>query len=140
MTWPELLEYQDDMCKEVGAFPKCTCPNFFAPNSTPGVMTWPDLLERMDNLSECGHGQLKTWNGQATQLQIENSVCTIYKVAGVCVDMCKAHLDMQIKKLSQQRVKTSPDRVIADERMMCMAAENDASQMETYEPSSLCFQ
>merc|ERR1719231_597188 len=33
-----------DMCKEVGAFPKCTCPDFVAPDSTPGVMTWPELL------------------------------------------------------------------------------------------------
>merc|ERR1719491_2627964 len=41
-----------DMCKEVGAFPKCTCPDFVAPDSTPGVMTWPELLEHMDNLSE----------------------------------------------------------------------------------------
>merc|ERR1719491_1036514 len=46
-----------DMCKEVGAFPKCTCPDFVAPDSTPGVMTWPELLEHMDNLSEWGHGQ-----------------------------------------------------------------------------------
>jgi len=50
-----------DMCKEVGAFPKCTCPDFVAPDSTPGVMTWPELLEHMDNLSEWGHGELKGW-------------------------------------------------------------------------------
>merc|ERR1719172_210510 len=59
-----------DMCKEVGAFPKCTCPNFVAPDSTPGVMTWDELLEHMDNLSEWGHGELKRWNQQASQLQI----------------------------------------------------------------------
>merc|ERR1711865_1292515 len=88
-----------DMCKEVGAFPKCTCPDFVAPDSTPGVMTWPELLEHMDNLSEWGHGQLKAWNGQASQLQIETSACVTQdlqnrarfqnKLAGVCVDMCK---------------------------------------------------
>ena len=39
-------------CSEVGAFPKCSCPGFVAPDSTPGVMTWPELLEHMDNLSE----------------------------------------------------------------------------------------
>merc|ERR1740117_1137386 len=60
-----------DMCKEVGAFPKCTCPDFVAPDSTPGVMTWPELLEHMDNLSEWGHGELKGWSKQASQLQIE---------------------------------------------------------------------
>merc|ERR1719198_601906 len=58
-----------DMCKEVGAFPKCTCPDFVAPDSTPGVMTWPELLEHMDNLSEWGHGELKAWSAQASQLQ-----------------------------------------------------------------------
>merc|ERR1719272_2739271 len=96
-----------DMCKEVGAFPKCTCPDFVAPDSTPGVMTWPELLEHMDNLSEWGHGQLKAWSSQASAMievaglrgaqneqacladdlahraQVQN------KLAGVCVDMCK---------------------------------------------------
>merc|ERR1719395_317287 len=59
-----------DMCKEVGAYPKCTCPDFVAPDSTPGVMTWPELLEHMDNLSEWGHGQIKSWTSQASALQI----------------------------------------------------------------------
>jgi len=92
-----------DMCKEVGAFPKCTCPNFVAPDATPGVMTWDELLEHMDNLSEWGHGQLKNWGQQASQLQIQNKqseqACVDAdqkqrakmqnKIAGVCVDMCK---------------------------------------------------
>merc|ERR1712028_25466 len=59
-----------DMCKEVGAFPKCTCPDFVAPDSTPGVMTWPELLEHMDNLSEWGHGQLKAWSSTASFVQV----------------------------------------------------------------------
>merc|ERR1719159_611703 len=34
----------EDMCKEVGAYPKCAqCPDFVAPDSTPGVMTWEEL-------------------------------------------------------------------------------------------------
>merc|ERR1719305_587930 len=88
-----------DMCKEVGAFPKCTCPDFVAPDATLGVMTWPELLEHLDNLSEWGHGQLKAWNGQASQLQVKSSACVSQdmknrallqnKLAGVCVDMCK---------------------------------------------------
>jgi hypothetical protein len=94
-----------DMCKEVGAFPKCTCPDFVAPDSTPGVMTWPELLEHMDNLSEWGHGELKRWNQQASQLQVQEhgsqseKACAAEdlkhrmklqnKIAGVCVDMCK---------------------------------------------------
>lgn len=40
-----------DMCKEVGAYPKCPkCPEFVPPDSTPGVQTWEELLEHMDNL------------------------------------------------------------------------------------------
>merc|ERR1719313_423998 len=92
-----------DMCKEVGAFPKCTCPDFVAPDATPGVMTWDELLEHMDNLSEWGHGELKNWGQQASQLQITGTqsekACLDAdqkqraqlqnKLAGVCVDMCK---------------------------------------------------
>jgi hypothetical protein len=95
-----------DMCKEVGAFPKCTCPDFVAPDSTPGVMTWPELLEHMDNLSEWGHGELKAWKTQASALidlhvvgadseeaclaeDIKHRAQVQNKLAGVCVDMCK---------------------------------------------------
>merc|ERR1712232_162377 len=56
----------EDMCKEVGAYPKCgQCPGFVAPDSTPGVMTWPELLEHMDNLVDWGAGQIKVWGKQA---------------------------------------------------------------------------
>merc|ERR1719382_1049811 len=56
----------EDMCKEVGAYPKCTqCPAFVAPDPTPGVMTWDELLEHMDNLVGWGRGELKTWAKQA---------------------------------------------------------------------------
>merc|ERR1719324_2002610 len=92
-----------DMCKEVGAYPKCTCPDFVPPDSTPGVMTWSELLEHMDNLSEWGHGQLKSWRSQASSaLQksvVSEQACLAEdlktraalqnKLAGVCVDMCK---------------------------------------------------
>merc|ERR1719265_1933003 len=34
----------EDMCKEVGSYPSCPgCPNFVAPDPTPGVMTWDEL-------------------------------------------------------------------------------------------------
>merc|ERR1712187_425240 len=59
----------EEMCKTTGAYPKCNCPGFVQPDSTPGVMTWPELLEHMDNLSEWGHGTLKAWTKQASQLQ-----------------------------------------------------------------------
>merc|ERR1719203_2425016 len=62
----------EDMCKEVGAYPKCSqCPAFVAPDSTPGVVTWPELLEHMDNLVAWGQGELKGWRKQASALQKE---------------------------------------------------------------------
>merc|ERR1719231_1394726 len=58
------------MCKEVGAYPKCSgCPNFVPPDATPGVMTWEELLEHMDNLADWGHEQIKAWAKQASALQ-----------------------------------------------------------------------
>merc|ERR1719146_495270 len=60
------------MCKEIGAYPKCTCPDFVAPDSTPGVMTWEELLEHMDNLSDWGHGEIKAWVKRASSLVQEN--------------------------------------------------------------------
>merc|ERR1719408_175070 len=57
----KLAGFCEDMCKEVGAFPKCQCPNFVKPDETPGVMTWPELLEHMDNLGEWGSGLIKDW-------------------------------------------------------------------------------
>merc|ERR1719454_1057639 len=56
----------EDMCKEMGMYPKCSsCPKFVAPDATPGVMTWEELLTHMDNLSDWGHGEIKAWTKQA---------------------------------------------------------------------------
>merc|ERR1719456_1542955 len=61
----------EDMCKEVGAYPKCTqCPKFVAPDATPGVMTWEELLEHMDNLVAWGQGKLKDWKKTASAVQL----------------------------------------------------------------------
>merc|ERR1719213_180568 len=92
----------EEMCKEIGAYPKCTCPDFVAPDSTPGVMTWDELLEHMDNLSEWGHGELKAWRKRASQLQKSASseesclaedlkirTALQNKLAGECETMCK---------------------------------------------------
>jgi len=58
----------EDMCKEVGAYPKCNqCAGFQAPDSTPGVMTWDELLEHMDNLSDWGHDEIKDWTKEASR-------------------------------------------------------------------------
>ena len=59
----------EEMCKEVGAYPKCAqCPAFVAPDSTPGVMTWDELLEHMDNLVAWGGDQIKGWHKTASVL------------------------------------------------------------------------
>jgi len=93
----------EEMCKEIGAYPKCTCPGFVPPDSTPGVMTWDELLEHMDNLSEWGHGELKAWTKQASALvqkaaesekacialDLEHRAEVQNKLAGVCEEMCK---------------------------------------------------
>merc|ERR1719214_87226 len=97
----------EDMCKEVGAYPKCSgCPDFVPPDSTPGVMTWEELLEHMDNLSYWGHDMIKGWKKQASALQKavafhaqDSKVCISEdlkhraqvqnKLAGDCEDMCK---------------------------------------------------
>merc|ERR1719162_1808828 len=92
----------EDMCKEVGAYPKCTCPGFAAPDSTPGVFTWDELLEHMDNLSAWGHDEIKAWGTRAqafVQEKLEGMSCQKQslvhraavqnKLAGICEDMCK---------------------------------------------------
>jgi len=101
----------EDMCKEVGAYPKCAqCPDFVAPDSTPGVMTWEELLEHMDNLVEWGQETIKGWKKTASALQMSKEASVVStsangtscmaqdlkyraavqnKLAGVCEDMCK---------------------------------------------------
>merc|ERR1719272_20125 len=72
----------EEMCKEVGSYPKCPqCAGFVPPDPTPGVMTWEELLVHMDNLSDWGHDELKSWTKTASQLQ--------NKLAGLCEEMCK---------------------------------------------------
>merc|ERR1712228_405839 len=66
----KLASICEDMCKEVGAYPKCQqCPKFVEPDSTPGVMTWDELLEHMDNLVAWGQDSLKGWRKQASALR-----------------------------------------------------------------------
>merc|ERR1719436_1441430 len=95
----------EDMCKEVGAYPKCAqCPDFVAPDSTPGVMTWDELLEHMDNLVEWGGEMIKGWKKTASVLQkaqqvgklnscaavdLEHRAQFQNKLAGICEEMCK---------------------------------------------------
>jgi hypothetical protein len=97
----------EDMCKEVGAYPKCAqCRGFVAPDATPGVMTWDELLEHMDNLVEWGQETIKTWKATAAASALQKSTLATgatsceaqdlktraaiqNKLAGICEDMCK---------------------------------------------------
>merc|ERR1719395_53534 len=65
----KLAGFCEDMCKEVGAYPKCECPDFVAPDSTPGVMTWDELLEYMDKLVGWSGDTIKGWKSTAAEIQ-----------------------------------------------------------------------
>merc|ERR1719293_487294 len=69
----KLAKECDKMCKEVGAYPKCSCPEFVAPDSTPGVMTWDELLEYMDKLVGWSGDTIKGWSGTAAEIQTDAS-------------------------------------------------------------------
>merc|ERR1711920_249193 len=89
----------DKMCKEVGAYPKCNCPDFVQPDSTPGVMTWDELLEYMDGVVSWSGDTIKSWKTMASQLQTTHQSCTSMDkkhraflqnmLAGECDKMCK---------------------------------------------------
>merc|ERR1719379_1316519 len=95
----KLADLCEDMCKEVGAYPKCNeCPAFVAPDATPGVMTWEELLTHMDNLSSWGAESIKGWKKQASAIQttkvsassdLERRALFQNKLASICEDMCK---------------------------------------------------
>merc|ERR1719401_3134724 len=101
----KLAQVCEEMCKEVGAYPKCDqCPKFVEPDSTPGVMTWPELLEHMDNLVAWGQESIKGWHKQASALQVavsklsdkscvarDSSIRAMVqnRLASFCEDMCK---------------------------------------------------
>merc|ERR1719436_141218 len=58
----------ENMCKEIGAYPKCSCPNFVPPDATPNVMTWPELIDHMENLEDWGVTMVKENTKIATAL------------------------------------------------------------------------
>jgi len=65
-----------DMCKEIGAYPKCECPGFAPPDSTPGVMTWEELNEHMDNLVAWGLDMIKKAKARASGLIQQTRDCS----------------------------------------------------------------
>lgn len=64
-----------DMCKEIGAYPKCECPGY-KEDTSPGVMTWEELLAHMDNLVDWGGDMIKTAKGRAAKL-VQRNVTTV---------------------------------------------------------------
>jgi chromosome segregation ATPase len=50
------------MCKKMGQYPNCSCPNFEPPDATPGVVTWDELYAIFDGLKESGRTMLKKYS------------------------------------------------------------------------------
>ena len=51
----------ESMCKDVGSYPKCECPNYTdTTDKTPGHMTWDELLKYMSDLVSWGKETHKT--------------------------------------------------------------------------------
>jgi len=78
-----------DMCKEIGAYPKCECPGFAPPDATPGVMTWEELNEHMDNLVAWGMDMLKKAKARAGSF-IQNKTVADVKKTVVAKNQTKA--------------------------------------------------
>merc|ERR1719511_479094 len=57
----------EDMCKSVGAYPKCECPAFTAPGADPssGNLNWDELLKFM--------GDLVTWGKDTMNKNVQLS-------------------------------------------------------------------
>jgi len=53
-----------EMCKTLGAYPKCDCPDFVEPDTTPGVVTWDELYGIFDDLKQEGRDMLKKYNNK----------------------------------------------------------------------------
>jgi chromosome segregation ATPase len=53
------------MCKKMGQYPDCSCPNFEPPDSTPGIVTWDELYAIFDKLKESGRVMLKKYSAMA---------------------------------------------------------------------------
>jgi len=76
------------MCKEIGAYPDCECPDFVQPDSTPGVVTWEELLEHMDNLVAWSVDLIKSWKGRASQIQVKAGSSMNATMLGECYCGC----------------------------------------------------
>lgn len=96
----------EDMCKEVGAYPKCSqCVDFASPDDTPGVLTWDELLDHMDNLVTWGEDMIKNWKKTASALQkaAQQHVAAISVNSTMDARACQ-EADDQIRMLVAQKL------------------------------------
>merc|ERR1719277_2635794 len=55
MVQNKLAGVCEDMCKDVGSYPKCECPGYVdTTDKTPGLLTWDELLTHMSDLVAWG--------------------------------------------------------------------------------------
>jgi len=98
----------ESMCKDVGSYPKCECPNYTdTTDKTPGHMTWDELLKYMSDLVSWGKETHKT-NTAMSALQhkvrilktvqankacmnadMKERVAVQNKLHDICIEMCK---------------------------------------------------
>jgi len=102
----KLADACQDMCKEVGAYPDCECPNFVQPDSTPGVMTWDELLEHMDNLEAWSLEMIKGWKSRAALIQQGNATKNVTKNATKSIKKTSAQVTFSAGQGSTQATHT----------------------------------
>mmetsp|Transcript_30339 Transcript_30339/g.59508 ORF Transcript_30339/g.59508 Transcript_30339/m.59508 type:complete len:197 (+) Transcript_30339:74-664(+) len=98
----------EDMCKDVGSYPDCTCPGYVdETDKSPGETTWDELLKHMSDLVAWGKDTRKS-DAKMSVLQhkarifkamqvskacmssdLKHRVAVQNKLHDVCVDMCK---------------------------------------------------
>merc|ERR1719343_737794 len=89
------------MCKEVGAYPDCKCPDFVQPDSTPGEMTWDELLEYMDNLVGWSGDTIKGWKATASELQVASNQSSVEAEKSCMSEDRKVRIFLQNKLASE---------------------------------------
>jgi len=52
----------ESMCRKMGQYPNCQCPDMEPPDLTPGVVTWDELYAIFDQLKESGRVMLKKYH------------------------------------------------------------------------------
>merc|ERR1719297_789468 len=99
----------EDMCKAVGAYPKCTCPAFKGPKAdlSSGSLNWDELLKFMGDLVDWGRDTMNK-NAKLSAIQHRVTIQKAIQVSkacmqadekereavqsrlhGICTDMCK---------------------------------------------------